>query len=78
MTTIDLVFDDVRISFTALRASLAISRSRLAHAGFARVAPDDLHQRVVVDRPLARLQAVSCVCSGIRWRLAISSFSSSV
>jgi hypothetical protein len=43
---------------TALRQIFAVSRSRLRHAGFARVVTDDVEDRRIVDRQLAVLQAV--------------------
>ena len=52
---------------------------QIADAGLARVVADQVAERVVADAPLALLQRrAPCICFGIRWRLAISTFSSSV
>ena len=57
VTAIDFFFDVIS-SFTALRIRLRQLALEIAHAGLARVAADERQQRLVVDRPLLRLEAV--------------------
>ncbi len=66
------------ISFTALRARLASLALQITNARLARVIADQVAHSRVGDLPLIILQAMRLICFGIRWRLAISTFSSSV
>ena len=76
LDALDLAFEDLAQRLAGDLGQLALQRP---DAGFARVVANDAAQALVgEDRARSSLRPCASICFGIRWRLAISTFSSSV